>query len=293
MGLFDALFPRRVKAAEAQSGRTVSKLSLQLLFPLLPNLDSASLTKSLRRYHRSTTSATFDVNPESMAHGTPVAQARWGRHVIDVVGLDAPMPSSAVEFCVAPAHYAQQMKAKARSHKAHIILFYGGSEPDPFEQYAALAVVAGTLASHGALIVCNGSARTSLPASILSVDKAPDMLAIVRVLPIPLLFAGFVKLDVENVPGVWMRTYGCHLLNLPDLAAHAQDHSEGQRTLECFSNILNYLRESRAKIAPGHTMQVGENLFMKARAPRRDEPWLENPGPLLVAEFISPQQINP
>jgi len=118
------------------------------------------------------------------------------------------------------------------------------------------------------------------------------MLELMESLPIPILYSGFVKFDVQGVQGTWMRTFGNHLLGLPDFALLAQGHHEGQATFDMFCNLLSYLRSSGATLAPGHTTQVGEDAFLKIRSPKDGEYFLESPGTLLVLERISKREIN-
>jgi hypothetical protein len=89
-----------------------------------------------------------------------------------------------------------------------------------------------------------------------------------------------------------MRTYGAHLLGLPDFAAYASGHDEGERYFELFENIFSYLRSSGAILAPGHTMQVGAQKFLKCRERTDEEFFLESDGELLVVEIIGSNEIN-
>ena len=68
--------------------------------------------------------------------------AGWGNHVVRLVGFDAPYPSEALEACVAPAHYGQDLKQQVRASRSHVILYYAGHEANPLDQYVALAAVA-------------------------------------------------------------------------------------------------------------------------------------------------------
>jgi len=182
---------------------------------------------------------------------------------------------------------------QARAHRAHALLYYAGRATDALEQYLALAVVAGVLGREGGVVVLNESAHTSFPAGALDPGAVEgDWLEVLRSLPLLLLYAGFVKYTIQGVPGVWMRTYGCHLLGLPDLASHAEGHQQGQETFELFDNILGYLRESGARFAVGHTMQVGPETFLRVRAARAEEGFLESAGELFVLERIGADQIN-
>lgn len=218
----------------------------------------------------------------------------WGKHVIQLVGFDVPYPANALEACVAPSHYPQELKQRARSHKAHVILYYAGWESSAFEQYVALAATAGVLAQLGAIVVLNESGHTSFPAAALSGSdsESGDIMELLRALPLSILYCGFVKLEVEGIPGVWMRTYGASLLKLPDFAAHAIGHEEGQRYFDIFENIFGYLRESGARLAAGHTMQVDEEEYLRFRAPSEEEGFLQSDAPLLVVEVIGADEIN-
>ncbi len=298
MGLFERFFGRKDSGPEASGPLTANPalekpLSLQILFPGALTLDPEALTATLRQYHRDMRGARCELDTATAAQGTPLGLVGWGKHVIRLVGFNAPMPPQVVETVVAPAHYPQELKQQARQAKSHLLLYYAGYESDPLEQYVALAAVAGCLGPQGALLVANESARTSLPIGVFAPGNDKNMLALLRAFPLLMLYAGFVKGDVPGVPGVWMRTFGCPLLNLPDLAMHTPSHDHGQSTFETFCSVLDYLRTSRARIEPGHTSQVGEDEFLRFRSPRPEEQaFLFAEGNLLVAEHITATEIN-
>jgi hypothetical protein len=268
-------------------------LSLQVLFADVWRVDAMAVAAALQSYHPSMTGARCELEPTLAAQGKIVGLMGWGKHVIRFMGFDLPMLSAAVEACVAPAHYPPEMKARARAHRSHLLLFHTGDEPSLLEQYVALAAVAGALASLGALVVLNEAARASFPAAALArSDLATDMLDALRTLPLPALYVGFVKYDVQNVPGVWMRTFGVPRLKLPDFAAHAAGHHEGQRYFDLFNSILRYLLTSGARLDAGHTMQVADKEFLRLRKRGPQEPFLESEGELFVAEIIGPEQVR-
>jgi hypothetical protein len=286
-------------AGESGDGQLVANpkiehpLSLQVLFPESCRLDSARLTKAFRSYHSSMSKVRCEIDPALSREGKVFGMIGWGKHVVRCVGFNLPMPAEAVEACVTPSHYPEELKQRARSHQAHVILFYAGYESEPAEQYVALAATAGVLARFGALVVLNESGRTSFPASALSgSDEDGDMMDLLRTLPLPILYCGFVKHEVEGIPGVWMRTYGAPLLGLPDIAAHAAGHHEGQRYFEMFNSVFDYLRESGAEIAAGHTMQIDEKVYLRFRLPKPKEAFLKGAGKVLVTEIIGPNEIN-
>lgn len=297
MGLFSRFFgqsERDDSVTQLRANADIKDpLSLQLLFEGKPELDPERLAEALRGYHPSLSHARCELDPELNQDGKLFGLTGWGTHVIQMVGFAAPMPSEAVEVCVAPSHYPEELKEQARAHAGHLILFYAGHDPDPMEQYVAMAAVAGVLSKFGAIAVLNEAAHTSLPAAVFSGDDVEgDILDIIRSFPIAMLFCGFVKYKIEGTDEVWMRTYGAHLFDIPDLAALAEGHHEGQKYFEIFNNILDYLRESLADVEPGHTLQIGEEEFLRFRAPREDEPALASEWPLLVIESIRPDEIN-
>jgi len=256
------------------------------------NLNASSLQSVLRGYGGAASTATVAIDPEGIKKGTPYGRAQWGRHVVDIVGFDLPMPSEVVEKVVAPAHYPQPLKAQARAHKAHLLLYYAGTEESPLERFVALAAVAGTLATAGAVVVANESAMTSFPAQALDPRQiSGDKFTYLRELPLLMFYMGFVKYDLEGGP-VWMRTYGGPLFGLPDFAKATEGHHVGQKTSEMFETILGYLMDSGAKLAAGHTLQISSEDFLKFRAPSSEEYFLKDHPNVLVVERISESQVN-
>jgi hypothetical protein len=298
MSLFSRFFGKKdaddLAGGQLEANPDIKRpLSLQVLFPDAFRLNSDQLVGALRSYHHSMSEAQCEVDPELIREGKVLGMVGWGKHVIQLVGFDTPYPATPFEACVAPSHYSQELKQRARSHKAHLILYYAGHEPSAFEQYVALAATAGALARLGAIAVLNESGHTSFPAAALSgSDSESDMMELLRAFPLSILYCGFVKREVEGISGVWMRTYGAPLLDLPDLAAHAIGHEEGQRYFDMFENIFGYLRESGARLAAGHTMQIGEEEHLRFRAPNEAEGFLQSDAQLLVVEVISANEIN-
>jgi hypothetical protein len=268
-------------------------LSLQVLFAEPTVLESQKVVEAFRAYHPSMARARCEIDAELSREGKVFGLVGWERHVVRLVGFDVPMPAAAVETCVGPAHYPQKLKDLARAHKSHLLLYYAGYDRAPLEQYVALAITAGVLARLGAVVVLNEAARTSFPADALSnSDANGDIVELLRTLPLPILYCGFVKYEIEGVAGVWMRTHGAPLLGLPDFAAHAAGHHEGQKYFDTFSSILTYLHRSGAHMAPGHTMQIGDDSYLRVRSPGADEKFLQRDGEVLVAEVIRREQVD-
>ena len=305
---FDRFFGRGVARPGGDpvaNPRVESPLSLQILFDAPLDLDGDGLALALRSFHPELAEARAEVAdvskappPEGRGPDEPppavLGLLGWGRQVVKLVGFSAPMPREPVEACVRPAHIPGEMKEAAYAHAAHVLLYYAGYEADPHEQYVGLAAAAAALARFGATTVLNESARTAVPAvALLPHDDDPgDGMQMLRTLPIPLLYGGFVKLEVEGQDGVWMRTFGNHLLRMPDLAYRAEGHHQGAMLFEVFGHMLDYLRESGRTFAAGDTMQVGRDFYLRLRERTEAEWFLESDGELLVADAIAAGEAN-
>jgi hypothetical protein len=276
-------------------------VGLQLLFDDYFALDAEQVQLALRDYHPEMADATAELfhappKPDGNKDDEPTLMGllAWERHVVKVVGFAAPMPAEAVKACVQPAHIDPQYKRIAYEHKSHLMLYYAGYERDPLEQYVALAAAAGSLAYFGASFVLNETARTAVPAAVLHPheEDAGDMLGALRGFPLPLLYCGMVKMEVEGTPGVWMRVYGAHRFGLPDLAYRASGHDETRFAFELFGNLLSYLRASGKQFAPGDTLRIADDAYLRLRARTPDEWYLESEGEMLVADRVPASEAN-
>jgi hypothetical protein len=298
MGLFSRFFGRRddddSPAGELVANPAVENpLSLQVLLADPQFASQDELTRALRSFDPSMSKARVEIDAELSRDGNIFGLVGWKKHVVKIFGLGVPMPSDPVEACLQPSHYAPEIKERARQHQAHVLLWYAGYVDDTGERYLALTAVAGMLAMFGAVVVLNESAHTSLPADMLiDPEFQGNRLDFIRDIPLLMLNCGFVKCEVEGVQGVWMRTFGAHQYGLPDFAAHAAGHHEGERYFGIFENTLCYLRDSKAEMLPGHTMQIGEEEFLRCREPTPEEDFLGADGELLVVDIIRKDQIN-
>jgi hypothetical protein len=268
---------------------------LVLLFPAPPGLDAGAIAASLREYHPELAAVTVELQQLPPQPGQPPATIgliAWGPHVVKLVVADTRAPEPVIEQCVQPAHYDPAIKEQAYRHAAHVRLFYAGYEPDRLERHVARAAAAAGLVPLGAVAVLNEAGRTSVPAVALlpHPDDPGDTMQTLRSFPIPLLYAGFVKLEVEGESGVWMRTYGCSAVGLPDFSLRAEAHSQGSAVFNLFANMLAHLRETGEKFAAGDSLSVGEGMYLRLRSPNPAEWFLESDGRMLVAEPITAEE---
>lgn len=266
---------------------------LQLLFPGRLRdlgLSASRISRGLRAYHPWLSSARCELNTAD--RDAPFGLAGWDDHVVKIVCFSHPLDSDIVERCVRPAHYAAELRQLARRHRSHVLLYYAGYHRSALEQYVALGTLAGVLGACGAVIVLNENAQTSVPADVLTAAQyLGDRLELLRALPLPTLYMGFVKAEVAGWRGVWMRTHAGALMGLPDLALLAEDHQQGALVFDLFTSVLNYLLTSGETCRVGDTMQVGSERFFRLRAPAPEETFLVQEAELLVLERITADEI--
>lgn len=275
----------------------------QLLFADPPAVSGEALAAALRDYHPELSAAAAEVVPAAdlpagarvvSPDGPPAAAvglAAWGGHAVKLILFHAPMPEGAADVCLRPALLPPEMKAEARAHRGHALLYYAGRIADPLEQLVAVGVVAGALARFGAIVTLNEEARAAVPSfALLPDDDGEDMLATLRGLPVPYLYGGFVKMELSDGPGVWVRTFANHRLGLPNLAYHAAAHDEGQAVFRLFAGVLGYLRETGLKFEVGEVVRVDDDTHLKVREPAALEWWLESSGPMLVLDRVELQE---
>ncbi len=270
-------------------------LGLQLVFAHAPVFDAHKIVHNLHLHPElddttcefQSIAAHQELADLVSGDGPPVSALgliQFGLHIVKVIQCDSPMPYGPIETCIIPAMMPGEIKADARAHTAHAMLYYAGSHPEALERYVALAAVAGALAIFDAIAVLNEEARTAAPALDLIPDDGEDFLQTYRTLPIPYLFGGFVKLDLGNPDKPCARTFACHRLGLPNLARHLASHAETTETFRLFTGILGYARDLGEPLQAGESLDFGGGTRYMLRAPHETEWYLDSPGTMLVLE---------
>ena len=249
---------------------------LQLLFPGPPDVPAEALQAALREYHPSLADAV--VSPGTVS---------WGVHVVRMLFYPEPMPREALEACLNPALLPPELKAEARAHGGHVLLYYAGEAAEPLEQLVAVGAVAGAMSRFGAILTLNEEARTAIHAiALLPDDPGEDMLATLRSLPVPYLWGGYAKFELSDTPGVWIRTFANPRLGIPNLAHWVPSHDEGERIFHLFAAVAGYLRETGLRFEPGEVVRIDDATHLKVREPHAREWWLEGGGPMLVLDAV-------
>jgi hypothetical protein len=270
---------------------TANPASLQLLFRDLLDLSRDALLVAIREYHPTLANASVEFAAGTLLANNSsslVGLVEWAEHVVKLFVFDEKMPANAVEGCLRPALLPPDIKDAARQHGAHILLYYAGKNDIALEQLVALGCVAGALAQFGGIVTLNEEARAAIASFALTPDDAgEDMIETLRTLPVPYLYGGFAKMELTEVPGVWIRTFACPRIGLPNLAYHAASHAEGERLFHLFTGILGYLRETGFPLESGEVVRIDDTTSLRVREAENKEWWLDSDGPLWVLEPVA------
>ncbi len=254
-------------------------LHLQVLFPQPVFLSADALMSRLRESHPSLAQARAELMTGAFIPGSDklaqMGRVWWGEHTVQVAFFEEPMPPGMLEQTVDFSLYDEALKARARAHTGHAILVYKGEEKDPLKQYCVLAKLVAALVPLGAIVAVNPIGCTSYPARDLAARPGEELDEVLRTLPLMALFVGFVRFQVEGVKGIWIRTCGAPLLDLPDLATHTRSYEEGAHVFRIFKDIFAAMRDTGIKFKPGDMVDGGE-VQWKFRKPRRREGFLHS-----------------
>jgi len=305
----------QVQPADCDAGELLAQpvgpdsLSLQLLLGDALDLDPAGIIASLRDYHPDMADARCELDgmtqpyaevdeliPDATVAPGLIGLVGWGRHMIQMIGIAAPMPADVLWQSLQPAHIAPELKDRAAQHRCHLLLFYAGTESDRLEQYVALTALGAALAPFGCEFILNEVGRSAIPVGMVLRDPEQadeDMLGVIRSMPLSLLFCGAVKIEIEQEPGIWLRTFGSERLKLPDLAMHAASDEEARDVFYLLANLLAYLRETDHRFTVGSTLEVGKDRYLRVRAPQESEAsFLSSETELLVIEPMHASDIR-
>lgn len=269
-------------------------LSLQVLLTNQIPTDVKALTEAVRGYHTSMRLAEVEVLPPESSESAWRASFTWGSHRVFCVGENKVIPREMVRGTLS-WFLSEEVLADVEAHVAHLILFYGGEDPNPLEQYVALAAISGMLSKFGAVATLNLTARSSFPSAVLLGQEAEeDIFQLLRTLPLPALYCGFEAIGSGTNERVWLRTHGAERFGYANLAISADSDEDQEIYFDVFAGILTYCMESGGPLEPGDTLELDEELILRLRAPQPEETALLGEGIVLVCEWvdISPSE-NP
>lgn len=269
-------------------------MNLMLLFPNSPWIPARELAHVLAELHPSLAMVQIEGRTHDLGHGLGVGQTariQWGPHTVYMAVIQKPAPAESMRWAVDLSRYDAVLSTQVATHTAHATLAYKGEEKDPLEQYLALATIAAGLTRLGAVLVVNVGARSACPAQPLLPRPGEDLLDVLRRMPLPLLFVGYHQLEFQDTPGVWIRTCGAPLMDMPDLAVHVRGHDESKPIFNMFHDIFMAMRGANIRFKEGDMVQL-EELNWRFRKPRSKERFLESPRMIVLEPDTAPDRLR-
>lgn len=301
MGFFDRIFGRKSRTAHRWSASAAAKLEnpgVMLLLsgprPLDPEAVCRELAaiEPLKLAPRYTSRLADDSKPAPAgAENVFYGRFEFDSHVIDVVGLDSPVPQAVLDRTVEASAWTGQGRDSMLAHKAHVVLLHQGGGANALEKHLALFKLAAVLGGDQCAGVLNESAWTCAPVQVVREFAKPEMLTACRDQIPPIVFTGFVKFMDED--GVWFATKGHHLFGAPDFVMHGAEGDKPSDVLDLFMNIFLYVMGSDRELQAGHTMQIADEIYLKfSELPQGHNPTLAGAGKTLLLKRIGKDEIN-
>lgn len=297
MSFFKKLFgkpetgPNPAVEQERTEMESASQLALIMSFKKLPVLDSRRVILGINRVEPPKFVPKVHLREKFNDGKHLLGRIEFDDHVINLLGLQSPLPPSVYENAVRPSHWDESFKQSLKKQGAHIILYYEGNHPDPVERFIALYKVMDALRNEDFLGVINESAMNCHPPGMIDAMFEADMLATTRSEPPVFLWCGMVKF-VRPDGKIWFTTRGHHAFQVPDFAYLGEGHGEGEKTFNMMNGLFQWLYGSKTVILPGHTAQFGDGVFLRFSEVYEYEEVLQSDNLTLVVEFISPEEAN-
>lgn len=208
-----------------------------------------------------------------------------------LVGLDIPVPQEISDYTVGCA-YGQKEELEAMSeHAYHIIAFYEGESTDYNVIYNAFAKLAYGFADDNFVGMANGYAWNAVAPSLLKGLFEDERIAEFASTPAMMVWRNFVKMPYEDK--VWFVTKGNNVYGVHEYAFKGDSFEDSQMVYDMFEDIFNYEYSEKPVIEAGHTLQIGDDVFLKFRDVYEIEGDLQGEGiGTLVIELINADEIN-
>jgi hypothetical protein len=284
MSFFKKLFGKPDNAAttrSTQGNKEQSPTAITLLFPQLPRYEASKPVLW-------TDGVSLPLEFEIIIEGQEsLVNLKFGAHHLKLVGFSAPMPEQVRQNTIHFSNWPDQAKQIMYGHQAHLICYYEWGTEDPAEQLLALYKVAAAFSDQGLLGVADETAMTANPSDLVEELFGPMPLeAVLNDHDLPYLaWVGVLKLFKPD-GNIWWVSRGHERFGVPDMA-HLTPVGEGERVMDLFSNLLNYMYFYQARIEAGHTAEIGE-AQLQFDEPDEYREYIETPtNPALVVTITN------
>ncbi len=254
------------RAAKEEAERN-TLVCLQLLLEAWHIKDEGALWRPLANYDPSLLKAMVSVFEQSQA-GHTMAEIHWQGQRFGLIGAASPLGRGTVSECLASVRCDERARGQIHAHCAHVLLYAEAKRDHVSANYTRLAMMGAAIGGSGKpLALLNQRAHTAvLPASWRPTNSAPRE-EFWKGLP-PLSFFAGVSWQFAPATGeMWLVTRGLEAWGAPNLAALAPAHRK-DATLKTFNSIASFLQRQGKVMAAGDTIEIGDSLCLRLRAPR-------------------------
>jgi len=294
MGLFSKLFSGKEQASTDKPStdkstpqtNSESGISVMMLYREIPKFNIQSLQKRLENAFGKEAK---EISGEADEKASFI-QVDFGDGRITVAGLHFTYPAQVLDGILPTCHFAAAEKQKFYSSQAHILLSYNSESATPAHiQYDRIYRVASCLFAEdeNAIGIVNESAMTAHPAAMLKhIENERADLQKGKSMPfMSWMFwtGGCVKFILDENT-IWFVTKGNYVFGLPELAFKGGPN-QGNSTMEIFNALFSYMYFYNAKLAVGHTADIGD-LKLKFTAVTEYKEAFEGKLGTLVVNFI-------
>lgn len=208
-----------------------------------------------------------------------------------LVGIDVPLPSEISEYTIGCAYGKREELEDMSNHTYHIIAFYRGNSTDYNVIYNAFAKLAYGFLEDSFVGMANGYAWNVITPSLLKGLFEDERIEEFSSTPAMMVWRNFVKMPYDNK--VWFVTKGNNIYGVHEYAFKGDSFEDSQMVYNMFEDIFNYEYSEKPVIEAGHTLQIGDDVFIRFREVYEIEDDLQGEGiGTLVLELITEDEIN-
>jgi hypothetical protein len=268
MGLFSKLFGNDKKEetptdnpsnqSKPTNEEDADSISFMLLYKELPTFDKPSLQKSLT----DTFGEGLEIKMLLADEKTLMINAALGESELTVACLTFPYPKQILDEILPICHFSEEDKSTFHQSNAHVLFSIKKNDVPVHLLFDILYQVVHCFLQQDNKVIgtVTEAALTAFPLkSIQGLSGERDALIEEKAIPFWSWMAftgGFVKYILDDTT-IWYVTKGNHQFGLPELA-YKGGYMEGNDTLILFKTLFSYMYAYQAKLAPGHTAEIGD-----------------------------------
>lgn len=264
------------------------RISLQILFDKLPSFTERELNEAAKNVSHNPPDFRYQLPKDTTVAGEGVAGTDANK--IKLSFCDRELQERELAQISAHVRLVPDAAAGIEKHAAFIDLSVEPNPAKPLEAYQELTFLACMIALREGLVIANINGFTSFSGpGMLQLLADNDWSDAIQEMPPLFLFSGPVLHEFDNNTNLWMRSYGNHLLGIPDLGTIIPTEIIQEyvpMTLQVFDNMMSYMIESGNKVEPGHTMETDSVLIKIFDQPANpDEYFYQSPSGMLRVEY--------